>query len=266
MNTLTKIKFSFKKYFSIFKYSLKKNITFIFDYLFSLVSYSVHILVFNSLWDFILKDGSLFGYTKNELIWYIIITEFITYSVVRSYKKVSEMVKDGTIANLLIKPMNFLVYIVSEESASIIKVLINGIAAIFLGNIFGGILNVSSTALIFFGISSLFAFIIGMLIQLILGLIAFYIEETNSIWFIIQKAQFLLVFVPIEFYGNFVQKLLLILPTSHMIYTPATILLKYEFRNCIALLSMQIINIIVLFTVTCILYKKGVKKINVNGG
>lgn len=266
MLNFAKISFNFRKYFSIFKYSLKMNMTFIFDYLFSIISYTVHILVFNALWDFILRDGSLFGYTKNELIWYIIVTEFITYSVARTYKKVSEMVKDGTIANLLIKPMNFLVYIVSEESASIIKVFINAIAAIVLGNVFGGSIDVSINAVIFFGLSSVFAFIIAMFIQLILGLVAFYIEETNSLWFIVQKAQFLLVFVPIEFYGNFVQKLLLLLPTTHMIYTPATILLKYDFRTCIALLSMQIINIIVLFVATCILYKKGVRKINVNGG
>lgn len=255
-----------KKYFSIFKYSLKMNTTFIFDYLFSIISYTIHIIVFNSLWDFILKDGSMFGYTKNELIWYIIITEFITYSVIKFYNKISDMVKDGTIANLLIKPMNFLLYIISEQSANIIKVFINAIAAILLGRIFGGAIVITFEILIFFIISTIFSLMIAMCIQLILGLVAFYIEETKSIWFIIQKAQFLLVFVPIEFYGDFVQKLLVFLPTTHMIYTPATILIKYDFQSCIALLSMQIINIIVLSLVTCILYKKGVRKINVNGG
>ena len=255
-----------KKYFSIFKYSLKMNTTFIFDYLFSISSYTIHIIVFNSLWDFILKDGSMFGYTKNELIWYIIITEFITYSVIKFYNKISDMVKDGTIANLLIKPMNFLLYIISEQSANIIKVFINAIAAILLGRIFGGAIVITFEILIFFIISTIFSLMIAMCIQLILGLVAFYIEETKSIWFIIQKAQFLLVFVPIEFYGDFVQKLLVFLPTTHMIYTPATILIKYDFQSCIALLSMQIINIIVLSLVTCILYKKGVRKINVNGG
>ena len=261
-----KMKTLFKKYYSIFKYSLKMNMTFIFDYLFSLISYTIHIIVFNSLWDFILKDGSLFGYTKNELIWYIIITEFITYSVIKFYNKISDIVKDGTIANLLIKPMNFLLYIISEQSANILKVFINGVAAVILGKIFAGNIAINLEIMLFFIISVILALMIAMCIQLILGLVAFYIEETKSIWFIIQKAQFLLVFVPIEFYGNSVQKLLMFLPTTHMIYTPATILIKYDFQNCIALLSMQIINIIVLSLVTCILYKKGVRKINVNGG
>lgn len=266
MNMLNALKANFKKYFSIFKYSLKMNVTFIYDYLFSLFSYTIHVMVFNCLWDYILKDGSLFGYTKQELIWYIIITEFITYSVVKFYNKVSDMVKDGTVANLLIKPMNFIIYMVSEQSANILKVFINLIAAIVLGNVFAGGIDISFNAIILFIIATIFSLIIATCIQLILGLIAFYIEETKSIWFIIQKAQFLLVFVPIEFYGKFVQKLLMFLPTTHMVYTPATILLKYDFENSIALLSMQVINIIVLSLVTCILYKKGVQKINVNGG
>ena len=266
MKIMKQLKANLKKYFAIFKYSLKVNITFIYDYLFSLISYTIHILVFNSLWDFILKDGSFFGYTKQELIWYIIITEFITYSVVKFYNKISDMVKDGTVANLLIKPMNFIVYVVSEQSANVLKIFINAIAAIILGKIFAGSIVVNMSAIIFFIIATIFAMMIATCIQLILGLIAFYIEETKSIWFIVQKAQFLLVFVPIEFYGNFVQKILMLLPTTHMIYTPATILLKYDFQSSIALLSMQVINIIALSLVTCILYKKGVRKINVNGG
>ena len=48
-----------KKYFTIFKYSLKMNFTFIYDYLISAISYAVHLMVFNCLWDFILKDGVL---------------------------------------------------------------------------------------------------------------------------------------------------------------------------------------------------------------
>ncbi|MBO5142312.1 MAG: ABC-2 family transporter protein [Clostridia bacterium] len=266
MEKVNRVNILFKKYFSIFKFSLKMNITFIYDYIFSIISYTIHIFVFNELWDFILKDGSLFGYEKQELIWYIIITEYITFSVTSFYKKISEMVKSGMIANMLTKPMNFILYVLSEESANMLKIIINAFAAIILGKMFGGTLIVSSDAILFFVISIIFAFIIAMIIQLIIGLIAFYIEETKSIWFIIQKAQFLLVFVPIEFYGGMVQKLLMLLPTTHMIYTPATILLKYDFENCIALLSMQIINIIVLMFVTCILYKKGVRRINVNGG
>lgn len=47
-----------KKYFAIFKYGLKMNFAHMLDYLVSLMSFFIHVSVFNALWDFILKDGS----------------------------------------------------------------------------------------------------------------------------------------------------------------------------------------------------------------
>ena len=47
-----------KKYFAIFKYGLKMNFAHIVDYLVSLISFTIHVSIFNALWDFILKDGT----------------------------------------------------------------------------------------------------------------------------------------------------------------------------------------------------------------
>ncbi|MBQ8298403.1 MAG: ABC-2 family transporter protein [Clostridia bacterium] len=255
-----------QKYLSIFKYSLKMNMTFIFDYVFSTISFAIHMLVFSCLWDFILKDGSMYGYDRNELIWYVIIAEFITYSASRFYKKISDMVKDGTIANLLIKPINVLTYILCEQSADVLKVGINLIAAMLLGVVLADPIKLTFVQSLLVIASCILSFVISTFIQFIIGLIAFYIEETKSIWFIVQKVQFLLVFVPIEFYSEFVQKLLMLSPTTHMIYAPGTILVDFEQSSAISAILMQMIMIGIMAVSTLILYKKGVKKINVNGG
>ena len=47
-----------KKYFAIFKYGLKMNFAHMVDYLVSLISFTIHVSIFNALWDFILKDGT----------------------------------------------------------------------------------------------------------------------------------------------------------------------------------------------------------------
>ena len=44
-----------KKYIEIFKYSLKQNMTFKFNYMFSIISLAIHLFVFNELWDYILQ-------------------------------------------------------------------------------------------------------------------------------------------------------------------------------------------------------------------
>ena len=260
-----------KKYLSIFKYSLKTNMIFLFDYLFSTVSFAIHMLVFNFLWDYILKDGSVYGYNKTELIWYIVAAEFITYGVTIFYKKISEMVKDGTIANMLIKPINLITYFLFEQSANVLKIFINFIAGIIIGTLMtienGHIaLEVSTISILFFIISSMFSFIIAAMIQVSLGFVSFFMEEVRSLWFIIQKAQLLLVFIPIEFYSGIIQKILLFLPTTYMIYAPARILVKFNFETSVMLIVSQIFMIFIMLLIAVILYKKGVKRINVNGG
>lgn len=255
-----------KKYLEIFKYSLKMNLTFIYDYLFSAISFAVHMIVFNCLWDFILKDGTMYGYDRPALIWYIIIAEFITYGASRFYKKISDMVKDGTIANLLIKPMNFLTYVWFEQSADIIKIGVNAVTVVILGITMAGRIEINASQMILFVIACILSFLISNGIQFIIGLIAFYIEETKSVFFVVQKLQFLLVFVPIDFYGETIRKLLMLSPTTHMIYAPTLIFTRFDLQTALAAITMQLVMFGIMMASTIILYKKGVKKINVNGG
>lgn len=123
-----------RKYFEIFKYSIKTKINFIFDYLMSLCSFSIHVFVFSELWDYILQGKeNVAGYTKTELIWYIIIGEFILYTCNRTYKFIAEQVKSGQIANMLIKPVDFIKYMIADDLSVIVKGVINAICGITLG-------------------------------------------------------------------------------------------------------------------------------------
>lgn len=255
-----------RKYIEIFKYSMKTQLKFILDYFVSLISFGIHIFVFNELWDYILKGKEVAGYTREELIWYIIIAEFITYSTFKSYKKIGEMVKNGTIANMLIKPVDFINYTIAENLSVYVKALVNAVFAIVLGLILVGPIDVTIPGIIFTVIASIIGVFIGILIQTFVGLIAFFTEENSSFWLIIQKFTFFLVFTPLEFYPEIVQKIFSILPTTYLIYAPARIFTKFEIGETIVLLGLEILSGLVLYGIIRLMYMKGVRKINVNGG
>lgn len=256
-----------RKYFEIFKYSIKTKINFIFDYLMSLCSFSIHVFVFSELWDYILQGKeNVAGYTKTELIWYIIIGEFILYTCNRTYKFIAEQVKSGQIANMLIKPVDFIKYMIADDLSVIVKGVINAICGITLGLIFAGPINMTLVGLIFIGTSIIIAVFMGIYIQLIIGLLAFYTEENDSFWLIIQKLMLFLVFTPLEFYPSIIQKMFLLLPTTYVTYAPARIFTKFELSSSAMILESQTIALIILIIITRMLYKKGVEKINVNGG
>lgn len=255
-----------KKYFAIFKYSLKTQLTFIVDYLFSLFAFSIHVFVFNELWDYILQGKSIVGYTKAELIWYIIIAECVTYSSMSTYKKIGAMVKQGDIANMLIKPIDMINYFIAEGSSIIIKSLINILWAIVLGVIFAGTLDFTSLSIIFTLNSIFIGIFMGILLQIFTGIIAFYIEENQSCWLILQKLSFFAVFTPIEFYPQIVQKILYFLPTTQIVYAPAKIFTNFSIDLAVKSIVVQILSGIVLYLLIRFMYKRGVERINVNGG
>ena len=255
-----------KKYIEILKYSMKTQLAFIWDYCVSLISFAIHIFVFNELWDYILKGKQVAGYTREELIWYIIIAEFITYSTFKTYKKIGEMVKDGTIANMLIKPVDFINYTIVENLSVYIKAGVNLIFAIVFGIVLVGPLPISGIGILFSIIAAVLGIFMGILFQIFLGILSFFTEENSSFNLILQKLSFFLVFTPIEFYPNIIKKILAILPTTYQIYAPARIFTKFEIKEAIILVALEIIATIVLYGIIRLMYKKGVKKINVNGG
>ena len=255
-----------KKYIEIFKYSLKQKINFLPDYLFSLFSFGIHVFIFNELWEYVLKDKNIEGYTKPELIWYIIIAELVTYSIYATYKQIADTVKNGEIANMLLKPINYVGYLIADSSATIIKLIINTIFAAILGTLLAGPINITWVSVAVTLVSIIISVFLGILIQIFIGLLSFYTEENKSFWLVIQKTQFFVVFTPLEFYPKIVQKILYVFPTTHMIFSPAKMFVHFENINCILLIGMQLISIIVMLVIISLLYRKGVKKINVNGG
>ena len=256
-----------KKYLEIFKFNLKSEANFKVDYLFSLLSFAVHIFVFNALWDFILKDKAILGYTKPQLIWYIIVGEFIAYSVgKKNYLKVSDMIKSGEIANLLTKPISIMKYIIAQEGTCIINILVNFVFGIIFGTIMAGTIPISGVQLVLFTISIILSLTIDIFLQVFIGLLAFITEENQSFYLIMSKAMLILIFTPLEFFPSYAQNVLKFLPTTYVVYPAGKILVDFNLQIALSLIIGQIIALLVVFSAVYLLNTKGVKSINVNGG
>lgn len=256
-----------RKYFEVFRFNLKSEMNFKIDYFFSLLSFAVHIFVFNALWDFILQDKAILGYTKAELIWYIIVGEFVAYSVgKKNYLKVSEMIKSGDIANLLTKPISIMKYIVAQEGTCVINILVNFLFGIVMGIVMAGSIAIEPVQIFLFVLSLALGLTIDIFLQVFIGLLAFITEENQSFYLVISKAILLLIFTPLEFFPQAVQNILRFLPTTYIVYPPGKILVDFNLQNAILLIGAQIISLIGVFACAYALNKKGVRNINVNGG
>lgn len=254
------------KYLEIFKFNLKSKINFKINYIFTLFSFTIHILVFNTLWDFILKDKTILGYTKPELIWYIIIGEFIIYTTSHNYKRISYMIKSGDIANLLVKPISIIKYILAEELTCIINLGINLMFGCILGVIMAGVPHITAFNLVIFLISTILGISIWIGINISIGLFAFITEENEPFYFVISKGVLILVLTPLEFFPSIVQKVLLFIPTTYVSYPASKSFVHFNVNQNYKLLIGQFIALILVIIFNNFLSKKGEKNINVNGG
>lgn len=155
------------------------------DYLFSIFSFAIHVFIFNELWDFILKGKVILGYSRSDLIWYIIIGELIMYLMPgKEYKKIADMIKNGDVANMLIKPINFFKYVIAEEMGCIINLIINFMAAIVMGIAIVGVPSLTFGQSIFFLVALVLSTCLLILVHALMGMLAFLQKKMRlTLWY-----------------------------------------------------------------------------------
>ena len=130
-----------RKYIYIYKSELMSTLQYMINILFKLIGFIVLIFIFMNLWDYIYNDPSeiINGYSKNQMIWYVIITEIIWGATEgRKYcKKIANDVKGGNIAYMMNKPYSYISYAISSHlGETTIRALISIVVGVLMGLIF----------------------------------------------------------------------------------------------------------------------------------
>lgn len=109
---------------------------------------------------------------------------------------------------------------------------------------------------------------INFILILVMGLSAFWLEDSASISWIYQKIVFIIggMLLPLEFYPSWLENLSKSLPTSYLMYYPAKLFVHFDFTLFFKIIIGQIAWIVILSIIAFIIYKKGVREVNINGG
>ena len=138
----------------------------------------------------------------------------------------------------------------------------------FLGYIFlGSFPSLSIIQILLVLLSSALATIINILLIVSIGLISFYIEDANPFYWLYSK--FILVIgtiFPIEYFPSVLQPIIKFSPIYVVSYGPAKLFVDFSTSMCIEILISQVIYLAISFMICHLIYSKGVKKLNVNGG
>lgn len=262
-----------KKYLYIFKSEMMSNLQYVFDILISFISYCIMIFIFLNLWQYIYSDPNelINGYSMNQMIWYVIVTEILWMSLGgrQLNKKICNDVRSGNITYNIIKPYNYVEYVLSSHfGITILKFILVTILGMTLGFIFlGSFPSISILGILGVLISCLFALVISILIITGLGLFSFYIEDASPMYWVYSK--FILIvgtIFPVEFFPTILQPIIKYSPIYAVTAAPAKLFVDFSLNTFLETLLIQGIYLLICAGIVHFIYRKGVKKLNVNGG
>ena len=262
-----------KKYLFIYKSEIMSNLQYISNILFGFISYFILLFVFFQLWNYIYSDPEelIYGYDMNQTIWYVILTEILWSSIggKKLCQKISNDVRGGNIAYNLNRPYDYIGYSLSSHLGSAtIKMILYTILGFTLGFVFLGdtpVHTVFTLPIVF--LSCIFAVIISCLLIIMIGLFSFTIEDSSPFYWLYSKAILILgTLFPIEFFPVVMQPILTCSPIYAVSSGPAKLFVNFSWNECFKVLVIQLFYVVICYILCKLVYQKGVKKLNVNGG
>jgi len=262
-----------KKYLFIFKTEFINGLQYVSNFLIGSVSLVLILYIYLNLWKYLYSDPSslINGYSYTQMVWYVLFTETI-WSCIKGRKIVSEIADDfktGNITYQLNKPYNYINYMISKIFATFtFKLFILLPGSLILGTILiGNIPNFNLLGCILAIMTGILGAFINILICVLLGLLSFFMEDSNPIYWIYSKIILVVgTLFPIEFMPKIIQPFLEYSPIFALNYGPAKLFIEYNNILFIKVIISQVVYIVLFYILANLIYKKGVKNINVNGG
>jgi ABC-2 type transport system permease protein len=262
---------SFSKYWSIFQITLLNSLA----YPGELIGRGMMIIpfmwVFHQLWKITFNAAGtnvMNGLTLSNTLWYLMLAETIELGRPPLARTMSENVKDGSIAYILNKPYDFLLYQFSATMGeSVFRAVIN---ALFGGLTVWWLVGAPEhpEGFLIAVPAILGAWILHFCVNAMIGLSAFVVEDVSAFVWIYQKLAFIFggLLIPLDFYPQWLQTLAKFLPFSSVIYRPARLFVTPSVELFINVMALQLVWIFALIFVLGVVYRRGLAQLTVNGG
>src|SRR5215207_6263034 len=262
-----------RSYLPIARAAYMVGLVYRFGFLFTVLSNIVYLGVAYYLWQSIYSySDTIRGLTFNETFLYVG-TGSAVFILLKTYADwyIHFEIREGLIANYLIKPLDFQLYTLSANFGA----LLMNLTAVTLPTILimGLVFKVKLTygvGLFLFPISLLLAFLISFSIDYAIGLMGFYSE---SVWGLSTTKEIIVTvfsgaLIPLQFFPEAMQKVLFWLPFQAIYHTPLMMLTKPDQGLSIFLpmMAVQLTWAFGLFLAARLFYNQAIKVLRIAGG
>lgn len=185
--------------------------------------YALLLYVFAQLWRVLLSGTPGSAARAGEYLWYLAVAEWILCAQPRFHLDIEREVRSGDVACQLTRPISYLGSRLAHAAAELCVNLALlapigacvAVALVGLPERPGGLLIAVALGLL--------ASVLWMLCTALIGLSAFWLQDTSPLYWVFQKLAFVLggLMVPLDLYPVWLERIALASPFSALLYTPA---------------------------------------------
>jgi ABC-2 type transport system permease protein len=261
-----------RKYAWIGLTAVRSNVAYLGEVAARAIFLGVILFIFLRLWQATYAgtgEERLGGLTLAQMLWYLAITESIILSAPRVAQEVDQDVRTGTLAVQLIRPLSYPLYrLWTTLGERAVRFGVNAGVGSLIALAFVGPIEISPAGIAFFALALPLAFVLDFLGYFLIGLGAFWLENTAGLTLIYSRVTMILggMLLPIELFPDAVQPVLRALPFASVVYGPARLFVRPEAAFLLDLLARQGLAILAFALGTAAVYRVALRRIHSNGG
>lgn len=197
---------SFRKYGWIGLTAARSNLAYLSEVAARTIFLAVILYIFLRLWQVTYGETGaerLGGLTLPQMLWYLTMTETLTLSAPRIAPEVDQDVRTGALAVQLIRPLSYpLSRLWATLGERVVRFALNGLVGAAIVLLFVGPIEFSAGGLLLFALSLPLAFTLDFLGQFLIGLAAFWLEDTSGLMLIYSRITMILggMLIPLELF------------------------------------------------------------------
>jgi viologen exporter family transport system permease protein len=261
-----------RKYTWIGLTSARSNLAYLGEVVTRVIFLGVILYIFLRLWQVTYGETGaerLGGLTLAQMLWYLAMTESIILSGPRVAQEVDQDVRTGALAIQLVRPLSYPLYRMwTTLGERLVRFLLNAAVGILIVLAFVGSIPMTPGGLALFALALPLAFVLDFLASFLIGLGAFWLEDTSGLMLIYSRITMILggMLIPLELFPDRLQPLLRALPFASIVYGPAHLFVQPDPDFLADLALRQAVAILVVALCVALVYRRALRRIHANGG
>ena len=257
-------------YFEFISNSIQKSLTYRVNIWMKLFGKIMYLLVQVSIWRALYASNASGGNgALKDMVTYIIVANvintFIEFDIINF---VNSKIQNGDIVLDLMKPFNYIGYVFCYGfGGNIVNIFSQTIPLLLCAVLFFGFRVQLGNYILFFLLSLLLSIVISFLYAFLIGILAFWLFVTWPLNMLMNSIYKLLsgVWIPIWLFPGVLKKIVTFLPFQYIYYVPTLIFTKPQ-ASSYEMIAGQLIWIVVLALLCGVVWKRGRKKLVIQGG